>query len=187
MEAKLLISSKDSFSLIKKPILEKNLNNFGSLKSSNEICKIPIINRIYNKLAFFQDNNHKQISINKFNKKRNPINKRILKTNLSKNFQNNKGIIRKSNVLFPSKKSVKEKLYGYFTSKNLSKNYLKQTKKTSEVNKSLIENNNAIKKVLEKRKDKNKTINENNSNDDNQIILIVEITRKVERLIFIEY
>ena len=162
MEAKLLMSSKDSFSLIKKKILEKNLNNFGSLKSSNEICKIPIINRIYNKLAFFQDNNHKQISINKSIKKRNPVNERILKTNLSKNFQNNKGIIRKRNVQFPSKKGVKEKLYGYFTSKNLSKNNLKQTKKTSEVNKSLNENNNAIKKALEKRKDKNKIINENN-------------------------
>ena len=183
-DKRIIQSSKNSTTLLKKFNEVKNKNNIKNRKDSNEKYKTQIINQIYNKHFLFQNNNNQHFSINNINNKSNYnnfISKRGLKKNLLKNFQNNKSISQKNNIILPMKKNgkdklkIKTKLYGNYTSIDLSKNNLKQTNSTTEVNMSLNENNNVTEEQLEKKKDKIKKKNENknkyNSNDDNLILI----------------
>ena len=145
-DKRIIQSSKNSTTLLKKFNEVKNKNNIKNRKDSNEKYKTQIINQIYNKHFLFQNNNNQHFSINNINNKSNYnnfISKRGLKKNLLKNFQNNKSISQKNNIILPMKKNgkdklkIKTKLYGNYTSIDLSKNNLKQTNSTTEVNMSL--------------------------------------------------
>ena len=181
-DRRLFKSSKNSTTLIQKSYPINNKNEIKNRKFSSEKFKTQVINQIYNKIFLSINNtsNTNNISINSKSKNKgnyfnyiNP-NKINIKKNIIRN-QNNKSLNQKNNIPFPLKKTskkklkIKTKLYvNSFMQNDISKNYLKQTNSTTEVNISLNNENN----IIEEKYDKIKKEKNNNNNSNENLILI---------------
>lgn len=150
---KTLQTSKNSATTIKKSDKCKNKKRFQTRKHSNEKnekYKTQIVRQIYNHIFFytFKNQNDQNININ-LNKQNNFINpsKRSIKKRKIRSSQN-KSINQKNNIPLPLKKSskvrltLKTKIDTNFISNEISKNYIKATSSTTELNLSSDEKNN---------------------------------------------
>lgn len=142
---KKLQTSKNSTTIIKKSDKCKNKKQFQTRKHSNEKndnYKTQIVRQIYNQLLFYtyKSQNAQNININK-NSKNNCINpsKRSIKKKIIRNSKN-KSINQKNNIPLPLKRNskvrltLKTQLDTNFISNEGSKNYIKATSSTTELN-----------------------------------------------------
>ena len=188
-DRRILQSSKNSTALLKNlNYTNKKNNQIKNRKNSNEKYKTQIINQIYNKLFSFSNNlpnisNNSIINKSNYNNFINP-NKRNIKKNLIRNSQNNKSLNHKKNIPLPMRKNNKEqlkiktKLYCSYMSNDLSKNYLKQTNNTTDINMSLNDNNFTEEKYEKEKKKENKNNenkNENIKNNSNDNLISINI------------
>ena len=142
---KKLQTSKNSTTTIKKSDKCKNKKQFQIRKHSNEKndkYKTQIVRQIYNQLYFYTYKNQNDHNINtNQNYKNNLINQSKRSTNkkIVRNSQN-KSINQKNNIPLPLKKNskvrltLKTKLDTNIISSELSKNYIKPTNSTTELN-----------------------------------------------------
>ena len=150
---KTLQTTKNSTTTIKKSNKCKNKKRFQTRKHSNEKndkYKTQIVRQIYNHFFFytFKNQNDQNININ-LNKQNNFINpnKRSIKKKKIRSSQN-KSINQKKNIPLPLNKSskvrltLKTKIDTNFISNEISKNYIKATSSTTELNLSSDEKNN---------------------------------------------
>ena len=177
----LVKSSKNSTTVIKKSNPVNNKDEIKNRKYSNEKFKTQVINQIYSKIFFSIRNNldsTSNISIDNGKIKNNSNytnyinpNKINIKKKIIRN-QNNKSINQKSNIPLPLKKTSKKKLrrkkklyINSYTQNDITKNYLKNTNNTTEVNISLNNENNIIEEKNDKiKKEKNSNYSKSNDN-----------------------
>ena len=182
-QKKIIQSSKNSITILQKINPTKNQKLIQKRKETNEKYKTDDIKQIYNKIFFYNsNNNHPNVSKNNDRFSHNNFmnqNKRNLNRNLIRNSLNNKTINLKNNIPFPLKKNSKEKLkiktkiYGAsYISNDLSKNNMKQTNNTTEVNISSEENNNNL--TIDNNDKESKK--ENDNKDEN--IVLINLTNK---------
>ena len=184
-EKQLLQTTKNSTTIIEKMNSSKNKKN-QKRKYSNEKYKTDIIKQIYNKLFFYTNNNNQKNALNhKINNKSNSKlvknqNKRNTNRNIIKNFKNSKNKVQKKNIPIPIRRNSKEnlkiktKLYSNYISGDISKNYLKQTNSTTEINLSIEEKNNlTIENNSKERKIEYLKIKKENNNDNFILLNII--------------
>ena len=131
-----LQTSKNSTTTIKKSDKCKNKNQFQARRHSNEKSdkyKTKIVRQIYNQLFFYTYKNQNNQN-NIINPSKRSIKKKIIRSS------QNKSLNQKNNIPLPLKRNskvrltLKTKLVTNFISNEISKNYIKATSSTTELN-----------------------------------------------------
>jgi hypothetical protein len=172
--SRILQSSKNSSTVLKKSYPTKNQKLMLKRKFSKEKYKTQIINHIYNKLFLYSNDYIQNVSDSNKNMNNSNYNnfmnkaKRSINKNFIRNSQKYKSINQKNSIPVPMKKTskdklkIKTKLYGSYMSNDLSKNYLKPTNSTTEINITFDDNNLPDENLHnEKKKESNKLKNNN--------------------------
>ena len=172
--SRILQSSKNSTTVLKKSCPTKNQKLMLKRKFSKEKYKTQIINHIYNKLFLYSNGYIQNVSDNNKNMNNSNYNnfmnkaKRSINKNLIRNSEKYKSINQKNSIPVPMKKTnkdklkIKTKLYGSYMSNDLSKNYLKPTNSTTEINITFDDNNLPDENPHNEKKKENNKLKNNN-------------------------
>ena len=176
---RILQSSKNSTTVLKKSYNTKNQKLLENRKYSNEKYKTQIINHIYNKLFLYSNDYLQNVSNNNTNMNKSNYNnfmnttKRNVSKNLIRNSHKYKSINQKNSIPFPIKKTskdklkIKTKLYGSYMSNDMSKNYLKPTNSTTEIN--ITSDDNNVTQDYNNKEKKNVSMKQKNECNNNNI------------------